>query len=72
MVDRAAVNRNGHLEESCILKVAEKYRVVGVRADGTRVVVDEGLTLEQVHQANMLLTRANAFPDVWVEPDGPG
>jgi hypothetical protein len=47
------------------------YRVVGVRADGVRVVVDEGITAERAQHFRMLLIDANAFPDARVEADEP-
>ena len=45
------------------------YRVVGVRADGVRVVVDEGITADRARHFRMLLVDANAFPDARVEAD---
>jgi hypothetical protein len=47
-------------------------RVVCVRADGARVIIDDGLSTERAHHIRMLLVAANAFPDVSVEPDGTG
>jgi hypothetical protein len=63
------VNHDGNLEQSCILDSSETYRVVGVRADGARVVVEEGLTIERANHVRTLLLNANAFPEVKVEPD---
>ena len=50
----------------------ETYRVAGMRADGTQVVMEEGITLERATHVRMLLLNANAFQDVGVESYGLG
>ena len=49
----------------------ETYCVVGVRHDGIRVQVDEGVTFERAVHIKMLLSNANAFPKVEIERDLP-
>jgi hypothetical protein len=53
------------------LDAFETFRVVAERADGARVVVEEGLTIERANHVRMLLLNANAFPEIRVEPDEP-
>jgi hypothetical protein len=45
------------------------FCVVGLRPDGMRVQIDEGLTKERAEHVRKLLVNANAFPTVLVEPD---
>jgi hypothetical protein len=47
------------------------YRVVGVRGDNSRIVLDEGLARHQADHLRELLRITNAFPSVDVELEGP-
>jgi hypothetical protein len=46
-----------------------KYRVICIRADGTRFVAAYGLSREDAHQLRDRLFEANVFTDVAVEPE---
>ena len=43
------------------------YRVIGVRDDGTRIVLDEALSRERAAALHNALIRGRVFPDVHVE-----
>jgi hypothetical protein len=45
------------------------YRVVGVRADGARVTVEDGVSRRQAEELKQLLIFANAFRAVEIEPE---
>ena len=43
------------------------YRVIGVKADGTRVLIDDGLSHARARHVRFMLLFAGAFPEVEVE-----
>lgn len=45
------------------------YRVIGVRDDGTRVQIDDSLTVERANDVHRRLTAAGAFDRVVVEQE---
>lgn len=48
------------------------YCVIGVRDDGTRVQIDECLSVERANDIQRRLTTASAFDQVVVEKEPPG
>lgn len=45
------------------------YRVVGVRADGSRTILSDNLSLERANDVAGWIRAAPAFPDVIIEPE---
>jgi hypothetical protein len=49
------------------MKPVGTYRVVGLRADGTRTVLLEGASPREAARVRIQVLNANAFPDVLIE-----
>ena len=50
---------------------APTYRVIGVRDDGTRIQIDDTLSIERANDIHRRLTVASAFNQVVVELEPP-
>jgi hypothetical protein len=57
------------VEPGSDLSEHKTYRVVGVNADRSRVILDEGLTKPRAEQARRMLLGADSYPTVKIEPE---
>lgn len=51
------------------MESTDSYRVVAVRANGQRVVLDEALQQSRAEEMRKILLQAGSFPEITVEPD---
>ena len=51
------------------MQAAGSFRVVAVRADGQRLVLDEALEQSRAEEMRKVLLQAGAYREITVEPD---